>query len=429
MLVDVPMPELNELLRAHERHRRGVQVRSRRLSRRRAEPAGAVARRDPRPRPAPPDRSTRRSAAATAPTARDTEAYRASMAKREAARKAILAVMDAEKLTALVYPTIRRKASPIGEAQAGANCQLSPTTGLPALSVPAGFTPDGLPVGVEFVGRPFADAEMLQLGDAFERATRARRPPASTPPLTAASARTAANREPADARARFGPDRTGDRRRISTAVSERARVRPRAVRRQRLRCSAPRHPPHAAPARGRHGTDGGIPDRPSPAQRRDLLHRASSLFATRIVRISLPDGFICVCSRGSNRSDNCWGRSWYSANSTASAEVPGSVPIPNSWFGSKFPVLKCEVPSSTHSEPGHLHAVFEWNRGTSPIQNREPGTEPGIRNPGTRTRNLKGNNPIRIDFPLHRVVVLSPTACRRTRWSVDRPSAMPSWRS
>jgi Asp-tRNA(Asn)/Glu-tRNA(Gln) amidotransferase A subunit family amidase len=116
-------------------------------------------------------------------TARDTDAYRASLAKREAARKAILAVMDAEKVTALVYPTIRRKPSVIGEAQAGANCQLSPTTGLPALSVPAGFTTDGLPVGVEFVGRPFADAELLELGDAFERTIRARRPPSSTPPL------------------------------------------------------------------------------------------------------------------------------------------------------------------------------------------------------------------------------------------------------
>lgn len=115
--------------------------------------------------------------------ARDTEAYRTSLARREAARKAILEAMDAEKVTALVYPTIRRKAALVGEAQGGANCQLSPTTGLPALTVPAGFTPDGLPVGIEFVGRPFTESDLLKLGDAFERATRARRPPTSTPPL------------------------------------------------------------------------------------------------------------------------------------------------------------------------------------------------------------------------------------------------------
>jgi hypothetical protein len=91
--------------------------------------------------------------------------------------------MDAARVTAIVYPTIRRKAAPNGEAQAGANCQLSPTTGLPALTVPAGFTPDGLPVGIEFLGRAFSDHDLLKVGAAFERATRAHRPPASTPPL------------------------------------------------------------------------------------------------------------------------------------------------------------------------------------------------------------------------------------------------------
>jgi hypothetical protein len=123
---------------------------------------------------------------------RDSESYRASLARRDEARKAILAAMDAERVTALVYPTIRRKAALIGESQGGSNCQLSPTTGLPALSMPAGFTQDGLPVGVEFVGRPFSEPDLLKLGSAFERATRARRPPASTPPLTARPARPAA---------------------------------------------------------------------------------------------------------------------------------------------------------------------------------------------------------------------------------------------
>jgi amidase len=52
----------------------------------------------------------------------------------------------------------------------------------PALSVPAGFTPEGLPVGIQIVGRFRDDWTVLQVGHAFERATRVgdRRPPIAT---------------------------------------------------------------------------------------------------------------------------------------------------------------------------------------------------------------------------------------------------------
>jgi amidase len=42
----------------------------------------------------------------------------------------------------------------------------------PAMSVPAGFTPDGLPVGIQIVGRYRDDWGVLQIGHAFEHATR-----------------------------------------------------------------------------------------------------------------------------------------------------------------------------------------------------------------------------------------------------------------
>jgi amidase len=45
-------------------------------------------------------------------------------------------------------------------------------TGCPALSVPGGFTPDGLPVGVQIVGAHRADFTVLQAGRLFEQATR-----------------------------------------------------------------------------------------------------------------------------------------------------------------------------------------------------------------------------------------------------------------
>jgi amidase len=51
------------------------------------------------------------------------------------------------------------------------SCTDISVTGCPAMSVPAGFTPDGLPVGVQFVGRPRGDVDLLRLGYAFEQAT------------------------------------------------------------------------------------------------------------------------------------------------------------------------------------------------------------------------------------------------------------------
>ncbi|HAQ24088.1 MAG TPA: Asp-tRNA(Asn)/Glu-tRNA(Gln) amidotransferase GatCAB subunit A [Acidimicrobiaceae bacterium] len=44
-------------------------------------------------------------------------------------------------------------------------------TGQPALSVPCGMTADGLPIGLQIAGRPFADDQVLRVGSAYEQAT------------------------------------------------------------------------------------------------------------------------------------------------------------------------------------------------------------------------------------------------------------------
>jgi amidase len=44
-------------------------------------------------------------------------------------------------------------------------------TGHPAISAPAGFTPEGLPVGLQIVGRARDDWGVLQFANAFESAT------------------------------------------------------------------------------------------------------------------------------------------------------------------------------------------------------------------------------------------------------------------
>ena len=51
------------------------------------------------------------------------------------------------------------------------SCYFITVTGLPAISVPAGFTEDGLPVGVQIVGRHHDEFGVLQLAHAFEQAT------------------------------------------------------------------------------------------------------------------------------------------------------------------------------------------------------------------------------------------------------------------
>jgi amidase len=51
------------------------------------------------------------------------------------------------------------------------SCWYISATGNPAASVPGGFTPEGLPVGVQIVGRNQADFSVLQMAYAFEQAT------------------------------------------------------------------------------------------------------------------------------------------------------------------------------------------------------------------------------------------------------------------
>jgi amidase len=60
-----------------------------------------------------------------------------------------------------------------------ATCYAISCTGLPAISVPCGFSARGLPVGLQIVGRRGRDADVIAIARAFEQATRfgRRRPP------------------------------------------------------------------------------------------------------------------------------------------------------------------------------------------------------------------------------------------------------------
>jgi amidase len=122
----------------------------------------------------------------------DDPGYLRVLEARGALRTVVLKAMADANLDALVYPTFSNQPQPIAPDVLtnpnprdgyglGDNRSLSPATGFPALTVPAGFTTDDLPVGIEFLGRPFAESVLLGLGYAYEQGTHHRKPPKTTP--------------------------------------------------------------------------------------------------------------------------------------------------------------------------------------------------------------------------------------------------------
>jgi amidase len=102
-------------------------------------------------------------------------------------RNAVNAAMDRAQVDALVYPTWSNQPRKIGDidSPAGNNSQhLSPHTGMPAITVPTGFTDDhGMPTGMTFIAREFEEGKLIRYVYAYEQGTRHRRPPALFGPL------------------------------------------------------------------------------------------------------------------------------------------------------------------------------------------------------------------------------------------------------
>jgi aspartyl-tRNA(Asn)/glutamyl-tRNA(Gln) amidotransferase subunit A len=97
-----------------------------------------------------------------------------------------------QRVDVLLTPTLPIPAPPIGMATAtlaGRTVPVSPQlirftapfdqSGFPAASVPCGFAPDGLPIGLQIAGRPWAEATVLRVAHAYQQATdwHTRRPP------------------------------------------------------------------------------------------------------------------------------------------------------------------------------------------------------------------------------------------------------------
>ena len=114
---------------------------------------------------------------------RTSDQYRAAFARRASARDMVEHLLDSLRLDGIAYPTTRRKPSVIGQPQPPNNCQLSAVTGLPAISMPAGFTADSLPIGFEILGKTLSDRRLVSLAFSYEQHVHPRRPPHTTPAL------------------------------------------------------------------------------------------------------------------------------------------------------------------------------------------------------------------------------------------------------
>jgi len=106
---------------------------------------------------------------------------------RQAYRADTIAAMDAAGIDAIVYPSWTNPPANIDrgyEDYKGDNSQLvSPDTGLPAITVPMGYTHGHLPAGLQILGRPYSEGLLFGLAYAFEQATMHRVPPREFPEI------------------------------------------------------------------------------------------------------------------------------------------------------------------------------------------------------------------------------------------------------
>lgn len=106
---------------------------------------------------------------------------------RQAYLADVVKSMDDASVDAIVYPGWTNPPAHLemgAEEYAGDNSQLvAPATGMPAVTVPMGYSYDNLPAGLQILGRPYSEGLLIGMAYAYEQATMHRIPPASFPEL------------------------------------------------------------------------------------------------------------------------------------------------------------------------------------------------------------------------------------------------------
>ena len=103
--------------------------------------------------------------------------YARVLQRREQLR--VAACQSLAAVDAVICPTMLTVAPRIVDvdaAPARLTTRLVNFLGLCAVSVPCGWTDEGLPIGLQFIGKPLAEARILQLAYAYEQVTAFRRP-------------------------------------------------------------------------------------------------------------------------------------------------------------------------------------------------------------------------------------------------------------
>ena len=117
----------------------------------------------------------------------DTPEYNKRIITRAKVQTQIMKLFADNSLDALVYPHQKQLVCYVGKSQDERNGVLGSVTGFPSISMPAGFSsptesaPIGVPIGLELLSKPWSESVLIEIAYAFEKVSKNRKNPLSTP--------------------------------------------------------------------------------------------------------------------------------------------------------------------------------------------------------------------------------------------------------